>query len=225
MSSSQELYVSALDAIAELRRTGSDLEPMLDYWAAILRAKQEVESSFHPDMGSLDAEQCSRRAAEERPALEPEEIDLDGELFDDLFNRLSGISAEHAVGKDVAATEWPSAPSGDVEWHEKVVRGLLEKREALDELVDGAGVTREVFAFLAGQALTPFLEAYAERARELIDDAKWLREVCPVCGAPRSWPSWRGRQARGPFSVTCAGLNGPTRGSAAPSAARRTKRS
>lgn len=181
----EDFYEAALAGIRELKKATPDMASLFDYYAAILQAQRETKSSFHPDVNSLDIESCQERIAEGLPFLRAEDIRMDWGLFDRLFDRISEISRE-CTDTSNSADAWPSISDiySDMhnEWHDTLLAGLLEDKTLLDESAERTGTDLGVFTFLVCQSVTPFLESYAERVREHIDDSVWLRGYCPVCG-------------------------------------------
>ncbi|MHC4713000.1 MAG: formate dehydrogenase accessory protein FdhE [Planctomycetota bacterium] len=181
MPSGEDFYESALSRLNDLRKTESRIRSVLDYYEVVLRAQSEVKSSFQCDTDGIDIETCQNRVSQGTPALEPGDITADWPLFDGLLERIGELSRRYSEAAGSAGS--PPAISGrPVEWHERLLKGLLQKKDLLAETADEAGVSVEMLAFLACQALTPFLESYAESLKGHIDDTAWVRGNCPICG-------------------------------------------
>ncbi len=182
MQSLKGFYGPALAQIRELKGTRPELASLLDYYAAVVEAQQDAKLSFHPDLDGLDVELRRSKASEGLPLLGPEDIKVDWGLFDSLFDRISQISRERAETPDGMGS-WPSISRCNREWHDALLAGLLKDKALLDESAEGAGISPDTFAFLACQTAVPFLETYAERLKDSVDDSAWFRGYCPICGA------------------------------------------
>lgn len=177
----ERFYALALKEICELKQKKPELEPLLDYHEAVLKAQRETKSSFHLDLNGLDVELCRERISEGMPLLKPEDVKIDWNLFDCLFDRISHINQHRAEAPDSLCSELIPCDH-DSQWHAILLKALFEDNTLLEPLADRAGVRPELFTFFAGQTLTPFLETYAERLRKHIDDLAWFRGYCPICG-------------------------------------------
>ena len=181
MPLSESPYSRAFTRIAKLRQAQPELKAILDYYEALLKAQEEMKGAFHPDLAGLDIERCQKRNSEGLPFLQPEDIKIDWGLFDSLFGRIGQISRQHAERPDSIGS-WPSISGNSGEWHDTLLKGLLEDGAMLGRVAERTGISLDVFTFLACQTAAPFLEAYAERLRESVDDSAWLKGNCPICG-------------------------------------------
>lgn len=181
MPSSEDAYRGALARLSKLKQTQPELEPLLEYYQALLTAQEQTQASFHPDLGGLDIETRRRRNSEGMPLLESEDVKIDWAMFDDLLDRIVQISRRYAEPSSNVAT-WPAMVASRGRWQDELLEGLLEDKAILDDLAARAGVGLDEFTFLACQAVSPFLAAYAEGLKDVIDDQAWLKGRCPVCG-------------------------------------------
>jgi FdhE protein len=173
--------------IAQLREQRPELGGLFDYYRALVDAAERAGGSFRPDLGGLHPEICRRRAAQGRPLLEAGDVVLDGELFDRLMREVIRLSAAHreVLGEEVELPDWPEeggagagAGAGD-----DLVAGLMGDAAALERAVERAGGSRELFLFLAHQALSPFMRAYAAALADRVPAESWAVGRCPVCGS------------------------------------------
>jgi len=180
MAESQDFYESTLAQIGELKAAMPESGAMFGYYEAVLQAQKETKTAFQFDLDALDLDLCRARISEGACLLRPEGIKVDWGLFDRLFDRVSQISRERA-GRSENAETWPTASECRGDWHDGLLKGLLTDRDLVVPACE-AGVSPEIFTFLACQALTPFIEAHAERLRGETDDSAWSRGHCPICG-------------------------------------------
>ncbi len=182
MTSTADRCNQAFAQIAELKDERPELGSLLDYFRALLEAQEEVRAAFRPDLSGLDVELGRSRNAEGLPFLKAVDVRVDWALFDGLLDRVVRLSAEHreVLGSSGALPE----PGGDCEaWHEGLVEGFLADEVLLERGAERVGLDRDLFSFLAQQALGPFIEAYAEGLRGCIKFSTWSAGYCPTCGA------------------------------------------
>lgn len=181
MPSETDFYKLARARIHDLRDASSDSGPMLDYYETVLCAQEETLAAFHPELGSLDSETCRLRIAEGVPILKPDDVRIDWPAFDRLCARICEIGNGRA-GVSAHIGAWPT-PSGDPgEWHGKLLRGLLGEASLLNEQAGAYNLNPDIFAFIASQAVSPFLQRYALELGANVTAASWLNGYCPICG-------------------------------------------
>jgi len=180
MPEANGFYEAALTAIRELKETDPGSEPLLAYYEAVLHAQKETRAVFRPDLDGLNVEVCRNRISQGVSCLKLGDIRIDWRLFDALFDRISGIARERAETTP-RMDRWPSLSGNSPEWRDKLLNGLMQDRILLDNCADRAGISRDMFSFLAFQTIPPFLESYAERIRDGVDDSMWSKGCCPVC--------------------------------------------
>jgi FdhE protein len=173
MSFSADAYGRALARIGALKQAQPELGPLLDYYEALLKAQEQTQTSFRPDLGGVDVEG--------QPILEGEDVKIDWALFGVLLDRIVRITGRHADASGKIAA-WPAMAASRARWQDELLKGLLEDRAVLDDLAGRAGVSLDQFTFLTCHAVSPFLAAYAERLKDLVDVPGWLKGRCPLCG-------------------------------------------
>ena len=181
MPQQDEFYEPALAEIRDLKGTRPDLDSLLDYYQDVLRAQRETKLSFHPGLDGLDIERGRERIAQGVPFLRADDMEVDWGLFDGLFDHIGRISRARAEAPE-ALGSWDSISGKNGKWHDALLRGLLEDKALLGDCADQAGIGLDLFTFLACQSICPFLETYAERVTETLDDSTPFGGHCPICG-------------------------------------------
>jgi len=181
MTAARDFYDGALSGIRELKEKDPELRSILEYYDDMLQVQMETRLSFDPDLKGIDTKLCRKRASGGLPIVRAADVEIDWDLFDSLFDRITEISRQHAEVWN-GGPAWPSVSGADRDWHDHVLKGLLEDPTVLENSAVRAGLERDVFGFLVCRTSSPFLEAYAEGLRENVDDSTWLRGACPVCG-------------------------------------------
>ena len=131
------------------------------------------------------------RSAMSVPMLHDQTAHVDVHHAADLFSRLVNLlqqrdDTELRARLDVLVS---AATSGALEPQRLFSEAFVQHHEHLAEIADAAGVDIELLTTIVAQAVAPLLRAYADRLLPLlerIDDVRWQRGYCWVCGA---WPS------------------------------------
>ncbi|MBM4327537.1 MAG: formate dehydrogenase accessory protein FdhE [Deltaproteobacteria bacterium] len=63
---------------------------------------------------------------------------------------------------------------------------LADRQNQVEKIARAARVKPDIFSFVLGQIVRPFVEKEAERIGPSLSDLHWDKGYCPVCG---SWPS------------------------------------
>jgi FdhE protein len=179
----EDFYESAAAGISDLKDADPELGPMLDYYDAVLRAQAKTAASFQPDLAALDLDLGRKRNGNGLPFLRPADVVPDGTLFDALLKRIAETSLQRAEAETSdSADSWRLGASDSADWRDAFVESALGRTDGLDQLAQRAGIHGCVFPFLAYRTLTPFVEPYARYVKDSIEEDKWRKGYCPVCG-------------------------------------------
>ncbi|MBI3078284.1 MAG: formate dehydrogenase accessory protein FdhE [Deltaproteobacteria bacterium] len=165
--------------LREEREQRADLARTLDLHLALLAARAEVAARVPADW----PEHAWSRLQQGEPALCLDELELDWEAVVRLARTVCHILARQEPARSPAlariASRFDEAALSPKGVQALVVRYLADH--------DGGGlpepgVDPALFGFVLNQALHPFLQAYAAVAAPLLEQERWLRGRCPVCG-------------------------------------------
>jgi len=174
------LYKAVEKAFKELELTRSDLGPLVPYQKALLAAQNKARKSFCPNTGKIDIEARKAGLIDGIPLIAAEDLDIDPAKFDVLFGRLMKLIPKHTDMP--SATSRASTRGKDEAWHRALIREMLSAEGTLEQFAEDTGIDLDLFTLVAFQTLIPFLEAYADVLEEAVDEEKWLKGYCPVCG-------------------------------------------
>jgi FdhE protein len=180
MMSRPHSYESTLRGLQEVREANDDLRPLLDYFEGVLEARAAVRAAFDADLSHLDLSACGERMIAGEPLLSADDVRLNDSLFGDLFEQIAAMGREQAPAEQKSA--WADMPGDAGEWSRELVRGLLVENGLLPGVAEKIGADEAVLTYVASQAIAPFLESYADKLAEYVDDSKWMKGSCPVCG-------------------------------------------
>lgn len=152
--------------LASERARHPELAESIDLHSAILRARTGIE----PAVPEIDEPEARARLARGEPLLRPDGLAIDWDALAHLFWNICEITAQHRPDQapvllDLSARG--STPEAVVEMARAYLRGACD-----DSLA----------AFVLNNALHPFLSATARAAQARVDNGKWYRGTCPVCG-------------------------------------------
>jgi FdhE protein len=191
MAASEERLLLLDRRLAALRKAHPELEEAIDLQEQLIRASLTSARAAEALPFALPREHLIARLHEGVPMLHDQTAHVDVHYAADLFSRLVNLlqqrdDTELRSRLDVLVS---AATSGALEPQRLFSEAFVQHHEHLAEIADAAGVDIELLTTIVAQAVAPLLRAYADRLLPLlerIDDVRWQRGYCWVCGA---WPS------------------------------------
>lgn len=163
-----------LEALARQRDAHPQLHALVDLHRAVLAAQTGVSVAEPPAIPGT--EQVQAALEQGTPLLSPEAVQVDWDDFIAIYRDICDVIAEHRPDlNDELTTLKAVAGNGHQE-----SRSLIENHLKMNSAASDEG--EQVGAFVASSALRPFLWVHAAVLAPLIDDRRWYRSQCPVCG-------------------------------------------
>ena len=172
-------YSSALLEIAELKTAKPELNEILEFYESVFKVQREAERLFNSGQNDIDYTRFAGRNGEGLSLLKSEDIQLDIEPVNNILEEMSGI----------IRNKWKEQIPADFncrflsEQKGVLVEGLMEDEVLLERMAGDLDVDYPVFYFLIKNAFSPFISNYAEKLQEAVEEKKWLKGNCPVCGS------------------------------------------
>ncbi len=174
----EDFYQQAVRQIEEIKVANPELSEVLEFHCSILTAQREIGLSFKPDLRAFNTEEYLSRNSKGFALLEAKDIKIDRSLLNGLLENLRLTiqkAREEAIPADFEAHALSDQDT-------LLIRGVIEMRSILKEMAAEAQIEYDVFQLLAEQAISPFISRYAEELAGSINQSKWLRGYCPMCG-------------------------------------------
>lgn len=170
--------VKTIDIIRHLeeqeKREGT-LPPLLDFYRKLLQIQFEVEEKLSHHLNLTLSDKAAKQRLEcGTPLVSFDELALEESLLDDTFVRVRAVFCSYPeLFGDL--TEKPEVGHLTCEmaktWFEggKLPSTVSQRNERL-------------FADMVQAAMRPFLTSHAGALRHMVDQERWRRGYCPVCG-------------------------------------------
>ena len=175
------MSVGTDDIINELEKKESkegELPKLLKLYQKLLRIQSRVEQKLAslPEFG-LGSEAINKRAQRGLPLLSFAKLVPDWSLLPDIFAEVTAIFAEYPelFGE---STEKPEEPPSTHQLTRKVVKAWFEGTE----LAATKGISEHTLAALVHATLKPFLISQAKVLIGSVEQERWRRGYCPICG-------------------------------------------
>jgi formate dehydrogenase maturation protein FdhE len=132
---------------------------------------------------NLSAPEAAARLADGRPLLEAERLKVEPAALVQLVAALPALYSLYAQPVREEAAAWFAKLTAEPEklpaW---VALNLGRDAVKINAAREAQGVSIEVFTTFFYQIASTVLSAYAAELGGLVDDEKWLRKSCPICG-------------------------------------------
>ena len=174
----EDFYQQAVRQIEEIKVADPELSDAFEFYCSILIAQREVSLSFQPDLCGFDAEVYLSRSSRGLPLIKAQDVAIDRSRLNELLENLCRIVQKRRG--DVIPAGFEVTSLSDQE--RLLTKGVIENGAILQEMAVQAKIEYDVFQLIAEQALSPFISRLAEELAGHVDQSKWLRGYCPVCG-------------------------------------------
>jgi FdhE protein len=161
-------------------KEGGTLPRLLDFYRHILSIQSAVKDNTGAFSPSLTRDTVQKRNNEGLPALRFDELALDWPLVANLFTRVALAFAEYPELFGAIPDRLNGEQSGRFLTRE-VVRNWFDG-DKLPPLATGESIDENLLRTIIQATLRPFLLSYSRALYGLIDQERWYRRCCPVCG-------------------------------------------
>lgn len=166
----------------EKKRPG--YKEILSFYKYILREQSKMKPLIKLEPVDMDKEKAQHHLREGFSLIEKKEIPLDMVSAASFFKKMCrGLLRKDEKVAAEAKKISQAVRKKEIDLEELFGRVLDGDRGYLDFIANKAGVHKWLLNFLAESSITPFLEAYADRLKEYVNQDFWRRNTCPVCGS------------------------------------------
>ncbi len=155
-----------------------DLADVIRLYCALLEAEARAEGA--PAAAALSDREAGDRLGKGRSLLSPEDLQIDAARLAELCTEIGFTIAQHRreLVKPLAKIHaWL------YERHQRI--GTLAEeylREGRIREGEEAGLHADLLDLVFREALRPFLRTHAQALGSQVDDSRWYRGFCPICG-------------------------------------------
>ena len=169
-----------IDRIARQRPSHKQV---LKFLKDVLTEQFEVKPEIRTHPVPMDEELIKTKSAEGFPLVDKGDLELDIASAKTLFERLCKVLKDNEnVSEDVAKIEH-ALNREELNLDELFKKTAAQNGDYLAGLSDRLDLKAEIVSFLAGNSLRPIFEAYADELKGHVNQEKWWRPYCPICGS------------------------------------------
>jgi FdhE protein len=166
-----------LDAFQEAADEDSDLREYFEFHRSLYETLASAKAGISASLELADAEALQVRLVEGLPMLSFDQLPLGTDEFAELVSDVAVLLEEHEP--DLAGQAMCDGEAGCLDLARRRFEGMQARREEPADVVEATLADISV-----DLSLNPYLEWAAEFALPHVDQQRWRRTYCPVCGGP-----------------------------------------
>lgn len=152
----------------------------LDFYQRLFRIQSGVEQPIGILKPTLTEEAARERLERGVPLISFDELALDWSLIQDVFAQVTAAFADYpGLFGDLPENLRASAPRPILS--AEIAKAWF-KGESLPTTANGDKANEQLWQAIVHATLRPFLVSHAKAVRGLVDQERWRRGYCPVCG-------------------------------------------
>ncbi len=169
-----------ISSIVKERPSHKDI---LEFLKELITEQCKVKSSARTVPVKVDSE-SAKEMMYGFPLLGKKELFLDIASASKLFKRLCQVLSRSQKASLEGKRINQALRRKEVNFAEFFNAAVAEDRRYISALSKKLKVSEDLLLFLGKSSLRPLLETYANDLREAVDQERWWREYCPICGSP-----------------------------------------
>jgi len=161
-------------------------ESTVEFFRAIIKAQENIKNKLLKKEVpcTLTDQEITENLQKGAPLISWSDIPVDGSILKDLFYDICKImKTQENADKNAIEKIIKAETSGDLK-----LDIIMKKLFSLDSqfftsFSKDHTISQDLLLFCTVHLAKPFFETAALKFRDKVDDMKWLRNYCPVCGA------------------------------------------
>jgi FdhE protein len=173
------------EAVKQKKKLKPEFESMLDLYEKIYIVQEESKSGIHLKDLLIPEDVLTIKLKEKFPLLSISQFEIDFNISEDLFKKLSLILAQ---GGDELAEKVRDITglidNGKLKLKDLFSEFLKENEDYFNNLENNLNIDKAVLGFLTYNSLKPSLSIFSEKVSHYLNkEAGWNKGYCPVCGS------------------------------------------
>ncbi len=174
--------------LEEKEKKEGTLPKLLEFYQQLLRVQSQVERKLSSRLEpGLSREVVNKRVENGVPLISFDELALDWQLLTTTFDEIKTVFADYAELFN-SSRERLVELSADTLLARQTLKRWYEK-QMLPAKIPVKNVDRKLINSIIHATIKPFLTSHARKLRESIDQERWRRSYCPICGGSPDFAS------------------------------------
>lgn len=197
-----EEIIERIDDISEERPSHKEV---LQFLKEVVTEQHRIKQEIETDPVNMDEKLVKTKIQEGFSVVDKSDLKLDITQASHLFERLCDVLKRNKnVSSDVDAIKDVIARK-ELSLEELFKKTAAEDEEYLDKLSDRLKLKKEILLFLAKNSIKPIFEAYAHKLEGHVDQERWWRGYCPICGSKPVMAELIGAERKKFLICSCCG--------------------
>src|SRR4030042_5672379 len=175
----EDTAIKILSKLEEQEREEENLPLLLEFYRKLVQLQTSAQKRIVKPVPELDREAICKRLQKGLPLLSYNDLTLDWPLAQDIFGQVSGLFASYPQLFGESTTRLKEKSDGCILTN-KAVEAWFTGKELPFTILYGA--SNNLMSAIIQATLQPFLASYAEALSSHVEQERWRRGYCPICG-------------------------------------------
>jgi len=156
---------------------------VLEFFKDVLTEQYTMKSKFKTAPLEVNKDDFKTKVIEGFPLVEKGALTLDIPSATRLFKRLCKILSRNKKASHDVELVTKALRNKGIDILELFKQAGSENGDYISDLSEKLKVKEDVLFFLARNSVKPIFEAYADELKNYVDQERWWRGYCPICGS------------------------------------------
>lgn len=179
-------------AFEKARGRQADLSELLGFYERLLKEQHETTVNLEPFPS--DEAHFRDRIGKGKSLLSREEFPLDLVSAGALFRSLCRLAKERGDSVRAGVEEIESALVSGTLHLQDLLHGAVSEEGYAFAIGDQLALDPELLNTLAEASIRPAIQAWVNTVGSFLDNDRWLKPICPVCGSEPKFAELRGQE-------------------------------
>jgi FdhE protein len=171
------------ERIDEITSERPSHKEVLAFLKQVMTEQYKVKPGIAVDPVDIDKGLLEVKNKEGFPLVNRADLKMDIPSATSLFKGLcESLKQNEKISKDIERIT-RAVDSGELDFAELFDKAVREDRDYMRLVSDRLELQAGLLFFLAQNSLQPIFEAYADKLKGYVDQEKWWRSYCPICGS------------------------------------------
>ena len=196
--------IKRIDAIQQKRPSHKEV---LEFLKGIVTEQYGAKERIRVEPVDMTDDVVKLKIREGFPLIDKKDLNLDMESGAALFKRLCAVVQERnsKAAEDVNRIS-EAVNEGRLDLEKLFGNLLAEDGKSFKASAGEMELNQDLLMFLAKNSVNPLLEAYADQLKGHIQQKKWWKAYCPICGSKPVMAALRKKEGERYLLCSCCGF-------------------
>ena len=156
---------------------------VLEFYKDLVTEQYSALSKIKTTSIEIDKDDAKVKIMQGFPLVEKKALTLDIPSATRLFKRLCKLMSQNKKGSRDVERITQALKNKEIDLMELFKQTDSNNDEYVTALSKKLQVKEDVLVFLARNSIKPIYEAYAKEMKDYVDQEKWWKGYCPICGS------------------------------------------